>query len=140
MPAEPVPIPAHIVDFATRVMRQLMPRIRAAELEPGAEPCPEMAFLAMRGNVLPMLHRPHLPDYVQAQVRALALGPTEGEGDVYMATTREWLAELFARDSPALSKILAEALPRGEHWLVYVEFRPDGLCYPWVAVIDVEKP
>jgi hypothetical protein len=139
MPAHPVSIPPHIVDFATRYMRVLMPRIRAAERERGAEPCPELAFLAMAGNQLPLLLHPLLPDYVQDQVRALALGPTEGEGDVYMVTTREWLAGVFAGPSPAAGKALAEALPRGEHWLVYVEFWPDGMCHPWIAVIEVEE-
>src|SRR5262249_55058359 len=47
MPAHAATIPPRIVDFATRYMRELMPRIRAAEREPGAEPCPELAFLAM---------------------------------------------------------------------------------------------
>ena len=140
MQADPVPIPPHLVRFATRYMRKLMPRIRAAEGEPGAEPCPELAFLAMTGNVLPMLGSPHLPDYVQAQARALALGPTEGEGDVYLVTTREWLAGVFARLSPALGKPLAEALPPGEHWLVHVEFRPDGMCDTAMAVIEVDPP
>jgi hypothetical protein len=139
MPAHPITIPPHIVHFATYYMRELMPRIRAAEREPGAEPCPELALMATSGNQLPWLRHPHVPDYIQAQVRALALGPTEGEGDVYMVTTREWLAEFFAGQSPALGKVLTEALPRGEHWLVYVEFRSDGLVYPWVAVIEVEK-
>jgi hypothetical protein len=139
MPADPVTIPQYVVAFATHYMRLLLPRIRAAEREPGAEPCPELALLAMAGNVLPMLHSPHLPDYVQAQVRALALGPTEGEGNVYMVAGRAWLAEFFARQLPALGKTLTEALPKGEHWLVYVEFRPDGMCWPWVAVIEVEK-
>ena len=139
IPDQPATIPPHVVEFATRYMRQLMPRIRAAEREPGAEPCPELAFLAMAGNQLPLLRNPHVPDYVQAQLRALALGTTEGEGNVYMATTREWLAEVFARASPAAGSALTEALPPGEHWLVYVEFRPDGMCYPWVAVIEVEE-
>jgi hypothetical protein len=80
MPAHPVPIPPHIVRFATRFMGLLMPRIRAAERAPGAEPCPELAFLAMSGNQLPWLGKPHVPDYVQDQARALALGTTEGTG------------------------------------------------------------
>ena len=126
MPAQPATIPQHVIDFATRFMRELMPRIRAAEREPGAEPCPELAFLAMAGNQLPLLRNPHVPDYVQAQLRAVALGPTEGEGNVYMVTTREWLAGLFAGQAPDVSNDLTEALPRGRHWLVYVEFRSDG--------------
>jgi hypothetical protein len=92
----------------------------------------------MSGNQLPWLRIPHVPDYVQDQVRALALGPSEGEGDVYLVATREWLAEVFAELSPAVGKAVAEALPPGEHWLVYVEFRRDGMCWPWVAVIEVE--
>jgi hypothetical protein len=115
MPTHPITIPPRIVQFAT------------------------LAVLAMSGSWLPWLGDPHVPDYVQTQVRALALGPTEGEGDVYLVDTREWLAEVFAELSPAVGEALAEALPPGEHWLVYVEFQPDGLCYPWVAVIEVEK-
>jgi hypothetical protein len=139
MPAHPVTIPPRIIRFATRYMSLLMPRIRAAERALGAEFCPELVCLAMSGNQLPWLRHPQVPDYVQAQVRALALGPSEGEGDVYMVATPEWMAELFAGLSPAVGEALAEALPQGEHWLVYVEFRPDRLCYPWVAVIEVEK-
>jgi hypothetical protein len=139
MPAHPVTIPPRIVRFATRYMGLLMPRIRAAEAAPGTEPCPELACLAMSGNQLLLLRNPHLPGYVQDQVRALALGPPEGEGDVYMAASREWLAELFAGSSPAVGKVLAEALPPGECWLVYVEFRPDGMCWPWLAVLEVEE-
>src|SRR5262245_37668197 len=137
MPAQPPTIPQHVIDFATCYMRLLMPSIRAAEQVPGAEPCPELACLAMSGNQLPLLRLPNLPDYVQAQVRALALGPTEGDGDAYMVTTREWLAQFFARQLPALGEALAEALPRGQHWLVYVEFR-GGMVYPWIDVIAVE--